>query len=173
MATARSVSRSPVFARARPRRSGREINFRAPLVNVYGCGRTRARKQRASKLHRALFAESTTELISGQYGNKSAQLIYGTFTTPVNSISGSAVCAFSLQDITDTFKGNFKEQSAINSNWLPVQSTKVPDPRPGQCVNDSRSLPDLTLSFIHTHSLMDDLVPSFFGQPIVIRTSFQ
>lgn len=118
-------------------------------------------------------AESTTELISGQYGGTSAQLIYGTFTTPVNSISGSAVCAFSLQDIADTFAGNFKEQSAMNSNWLPVQDTKVPDPRPGQCTNDSRTLPDLTLNFINTHSLMDESVPSFFGQPIVIRTSFQ
>lgn len=147
--------------------------FAGTLVNVLGI-RARPREQRGSEITGlALFSESTTELISGQYGNKSAQLIYGTFTTPVNSISGSAVCAFSLQDITDTFKGNFKEQSAINSNWLPVQSTKVPDPRPGQCVNDSRSLPDLTLNFIHTHSLMDELVPSFFGQPIVIRTSFQ
>ncbi|XP_024884788.1 semaphorin-1A-like isoform X2 [Temnothorax curvispinosus] len=116
--------------------------------------------------------QSTTELISGQYGGTSAQLIYGTFTTPVNSISGSAVCAFSLQDIADTFSGNFKEQSALNSNWLPVQDTKVPDPRPGQCTNDSRTLPDLTLNFINTHSLMDESVPSFFGQPIVIRTSF-
>ncbi|XP_018376123.1 PREDICTED: semaphorin-1A isoform X3 [Trachymyrmex cornetzi] len=116
--------------------------------------------------------QSTTELISGQYGGTSAQLIYGTFTTPVNSISGSAVCAFSLQDIADTFAGNFKEQSAMNSNWLPVQDTKVPDPRPGQCTNDSRTLPDLTLNFINTHSLMDESVPSFFGQPIVIRTSF-
>lgn len=103
----------------------------------------------------------------------SAQLIYGTFTTPPNSISGSAVCAFSLQDITDTFEGNFKEQAAINTNWLPVVSNKVPDPRPGQCHNDSRTLPDLTLNFIKTHSLMDESVPSFFGQPIVIRTSFQ
>lgn len=120
-----------------------------------------------------LIAESTTELISGQYGGTSAQLIYGTFTTPVNSISGSAVCAFSLQDIADTFAGNFKEQSAMNSNWLPVQDTKVPDPRPGQCTNDSRTLPDLTLNFINTHSLMDESVSSFFGQPIVIRTSFQ
>ncbi|CAH1364920.1 unnamed protein product [Tenebrio molitor] len=116
--------------------------------------------------------QSTTELIEGQYGDVSAQLIYGTFTTPPNSISGSAVCAFSLQDITDTFEGNFKEQSAINSNWLPVQSSKVPDPRPGQCHNDSRTLPDLTLNFIKTHSLMDESVPSFFGQPIVIRTIF-
>jgi len=119
-------------------------------------------------------AESTTELISGQYGGTSAQLIYGTFTTPVNSISGSAVCAFSLQDIADSFAGNFKEQtSGINSNWLSVPDTKVPDPRPGQCTNDSRTLPDLTLNFINAHSLMDESVPSFFGQPIVIRTSFQ
>ena len=118
-------------------------------------------------------AESTTELIAGQYGKESAQLIYGTFTTPVNSISGSAVCAFSLKDIAHTFEGNFKEQSAFDSNWLPVQSAKVPDPRPGQCVNNSRSLPDLTLNFIKAHSLMDESVRSFFGQPIVIRTSFQ
>lgn len=119
------------------------------------------------------FLESMTDLISGTYGGVQAQLIYGTFTTPVNSISGSAVCAFSLQDIADTFEGNFKEQSALNSNWLPVQSSKVPDPRPGQCVNDSRTLPDLTLNFIKSHSLMDESVRSFFGQPIVIRTSYQ
>ncbi|XP_058804180.1 semaphorin-1A isoform X2 [Phymastichus coffea] len=116
--------------------------------------------------------QSTTELISGTYGGVQAQLIYGTFTTPVNSISGSAVCAFSLQDIQDTFEGLFKEQSTQNSNWLPVPSSKVPDPRPGQCVNDSRTLPDLTLNFIKSHSLMDESVRSFFGQPIVIRTSF-
>jgi len=84
------------------------------------------------------------------------------------------VCAFSLQDIADSFAGNFKEQtSGINSNWLSVPDTKVPDPRPGQCTNDSRTLPDLTLNFINAHSLMDESVPSFFGQPIVIRTSFQ
>ncbi|GLH02989.1 Semaphorin-1A [Gryllus bimaculatus] len=117
--------------------------------------------------------QSTTELIEGSYGETTAQLVYGVFTTPPNSISGSAVCAFALQDITDTFEGNFKEQAQLNSNWLPVQSVKqVPDPRPGQCVNDSRTLPDLTLNFIKTHSLMDESVPSFFGQPIVIRTSF-
>lgn len=50
---------------------------------------------------------------------------------------------------------------------------QVPDPRPGQCVNDSRTLPDLTLNFIKTHSLMDESVPSFFKQPIVIRTSYK
>ncbi|KAH1007286.1 hypothetical protein HUJ04_004543 [Dendroctonus ponderosae] len=108
--------------------------------------------------------QSTTELIDGKYGDVSAQLIYGTFTTPPNSISGSAVCAFSLQEITDTFEGNFKEQAAINTNWLPVISNKVPDPRPGQCHNDSRTLPDLTLNFIKTHSLMDESGPGKWGE---------
>jgi len=117
--------------------------------------------------------ESTSDLIDGTYGGVNAQLMYGVFTTPPNSVSGSAVCAFNLKDISDTFEGSFKEQTAINSNWLPVKNAKVPDPRPGQCVNDSRTLPDLTLNFIKMHPLMDESVNSFFGQPIVIRTSFQ
>ena len=50
---------------------------------------------------------------------------------------------------------------------------QVPEPRPGTCNNDSRQLPDQTLNFIKTHALMDESVPAFFGEPIVIRTSFQ
>ncbi|XP_055681503.1 semaphorin-1A [Lutzomyia longipalpis] len=115
--------------------------------------------------------QSASNLIEGRYGHTNSKLIYGVFTTPPNSIPGSAVCVFSLQDIADTFEGNFKEQSSINSNWLPVNSAKVPDPRPGSCHNDSRTLPDLTLNFIKTHSLMDENVPAFFGQPILMRTS--
>ena len=69
--------------------------------------------------------ESTSNWVTGHYGSSSAQLIYAIFTTPMNSITGSAVCAFSLQDISDTFEGNFKEQTELNSNWLPVPSSKV------------------------------------------------
>lgn len=73
-----------------------------------------------------VFTESTSDLVDGKYGSDSStKLIYGIFTTPTNAIGGSAVCAFSLQDIADTFEGNFKEQSSINSNWLPVKSEKV------------------------------------------------
>ncbi|XP_037911810.1 semaphorin-1A isoform X2 [Hermetia illucens] len=115
--------------------------------------------------------QAASSLVEGSYGHTTSRLIYATFTTPVNAIPGSAVCAFSLQDISDTFEGNFKEQSGINSNWLPVNSAKVPDPRPGSCHNDSRTLPELTLNFIKTHSLMDENVPAFFGQPILVRTS--
>ncbi|KAI8117621.1 Semaphorin-1A, partial [Lucilia cuprina] len=115
--------------------------------------------------------QSASNLVEGHYGHSSAKLIYGVFNTPTNSIPGSAVCAFSLQDIADTFEGSFKEQSGINSNWLPVNNAKVPEPRPGSCHNDSRTLPDPTLNFIKTHSLMDENVPAFFGQPILVRTS--
>lgn len=48
---------------------------------------------------------------------------------------------------------------------------QVPDPRPGSCHNDSRTLPDLTLNFKKTHSLMDENVPTFFGSPILTRVS--
>uniref|UniRef100_A0A182SL01 Sema domain-containing protein n=1 Tax=Anopheles maculatus TaxID=74869 RepID=A0A182SL01_9DIPT len=74
-------------------------------------------------------------------------------------------------EISDTFEGNFKEQSGLNSNWLPVNPLNVPDPRPGSCHNDSRTLPDLTLNFKKTHSLMDETVPAFFGSPILTRVS--
>lgn len=42
-------------------------------------------------------AESASSLVEGRYGHTNSKLIYGTFTTPSNSIPGSAVCAFSLQ----------------------------------------------------------------------------
>lgn len=99
-------------------------------------------------------------------------MIYGVFTTPPNSISGSAVCAFRMEDIYKAFDGAFKGQEDINSNWLPIPSSKVPEPRPGQCVNDSRTLPEMTLNFIKEHPLMDLSVPPLWGNPIVIQTSF-
>jgi len=45
------------------------------------------------------------------------------------------------------------------SMWLPVPSAKVPEPRPGKCVADTRELPDTVLNFIRKHPLMDSDVP--------------
>ncbi|CAN8005119.1 unnamed protein product, partial [Ixodes hexagonus] len=117
--------------------------------------------------------QSTSPIVEGIYNGKPAKLIYSVFTTPHNSLSGSAVCAFSLEDVQRAFEGNFKGQDDINSNWLPIVNSKVPEPRPGQCVNDSRTLPDVTLNFITEHPLMDQAVPSYFGQPILVHTGFQ
>jgi len=59
----------------------------------------------------------------------------------------------------------------MNSNWLPVSANDVPEPRPGQCVNNSRTLPEVTLNFIKSHPLMDESVPAFYGIPLLTHTS--
>lgn len=118
--------------------------------------------------------QSTTNIIQGRYGsNLSQQIIYGTLTTPNNAIGGSAICAYSMRDIVRVFEGSFKQQESINSNWLPVSRQKVPEPRPGQCVNDSRLLSESVVNFAKTHSLMEEAVPALFNQPILVRVSLQ
>lgn len=111
--------------------------------------------------------------MNGVYNGRRNQIIYGVFTTPANSLGASAVCAFRLDDVKAAFNGQFKGQDDTNGNWLPVPNSKVPEPRPGKCVNDSHSLPDQTLNFVKDHTLMDQAVPSFWGQPIVIQSSFK
>ncbi|XP_037041378.1 semaphorin-5A [Bradysia coprophila] len=44
-------------------------------------------------------------------------VMYGTFTTPENSIHGSAICAFNMSSIQAAFSGPFKHQESINSAW--------------------------------------------------------
>ncbi|MED6268776.1 Semaphorin-5B, partial [Characodon lateralis] len=56
-------------------------------------------------------------------------LIYGIFTTNLNSISASAVCAFNLSSITLAFNGPFRYQENPRTAWL-----STPNPIPNfQC----------------------------------------
>ena len=82
---------------------------------------------------------------------------------------GSAVCTFHLDDITAAFEGKYKEQESSTSAWLPVASSKVPEPRPGSCVEDTRELPDRVLNFIRTHPLMDSTVAHQGGAPVFYK----
>ena len=50
---------------------------------------------------------------------------------------------------------------------------QVPWPRPGQCVDDSATLPEVHLNFIKSHPLMDDSVVSTLNEPLVMRTGLQ
>lgn len=122
-----------------------------------------------------LITEATTELINGIYGSGGSRndIIYAVFTTPRNAIGGSAVCAFAMRDILDAFEGQFKGQESMNSNWLPLEKEKVPEPRPGSCAEDSRTLSDSAVNFIKTHPLMDKAVSSFLARPILVRVSLQ
>ncbi|XP_035741969.1 semaphorin-1A-like isoform X2 [Vespa mandarinia] len=116
--------------------------------------------------------QSTSDVTEGFYAGNRTRLVYGVFTTPVNSIGGSAICAFSMNSVLEVFQGAFKEQETINSNWLRVPAERVPKPRPGACVNDSRTLPDMTVNFVKAHPLMDDAVQSYFAMPVITKVSF-
>lgn len=47
---------------------------------------------------------------------KPSSLIYAVFTTPQNAIPGSAVCAFQVDDIIETFEGKFGKNSFYIKN---------------------------------------------------------
>jgi len=98
-------------------------------------------------------------------------VFYGVFTTPDNSIAGSAICTFKLSDILSSFEdGPFKAQESVNSNWLPTSPSQIPDPRPGLCYNNSITLPESSLNFIKRHSLMDLAVPNAGNAPFFVKT---
>lgn len=115
--------------------------------------------------------QSTTKTIEGLYGGVRNQIIYAIMTTPDNAIGGSAVCAFSIQDILDTFEGPFKSQRDMHSNWMQVPQSQVPEPRPGKCVDDSRTLPKASVNFVKMNTLMDMSVQSLHARPLFTRVS--
>ncbi|XP_069481655.1 semaphorin-6A isoform X8 [Ambystoma mexicanum] len=105
-------------------------------------------------------------------------VVLATFSTPYNSIPGSAVCAYDMADIASALTGRFKEQKSPDSTWTPVPEERVPRPRPGSCAGSatlekymtSTDFPDDTLNFIKTHPLMDEAVPSVVNRPWFLRT---
>ncbi|EEB14535.1 Semaphorin-2A precursor, putative [Pediculus humanus corporis] len=94
---------------------------------------------------------------------------YGVFTTNMNGLMGSAICSYDIKDIIKAFKGRFKEQATSSSAWLPVLSNKVPEPRPGECVNNTETLPDTVLNFIRSHPLMDEAVRHENDRPVFYK----
>ncbi|XP_076430661.1 semaphorin-6C isoform X3 [Peromyscus maniculatus bairdii] len=105
--------------------------------------------------------------------------LFGVFTTQANSIPGSAVCAFYLDDVERGFEGKFKEQRSLDGAWAPVSEDRVPSPRPGSCAgvggaalfSSSQDLPDDVLLFIKAHPLLDPAVPPATHQPLLTLTS--
>ncbi|KAM4538121.1 semaphorin-5B-like [Fundulus diaphanus] len=92
-------------------------------------------------------------------------LIYGIFTTNVNSISASAICAFNLSSITLAFNGPFRYQENPRTAWLSTPNP-IPNFQCGTLEEDGpggnlteRSLQDAQRLF-----LMSDVV-----QPITIN----
>lgn len=83
---------------------------------------------------------------------------YAAFTTgSSDGLIGSAICSYSMKNIQEAFAGKFKEQASASAAWLPVLRNKVPEPRPGTCVNDTTALPDSVLNFIRYIYIMYSL----------------
>ncbi|XP_066543517.1 semaphorin-5B [Amia ocellicauda] len=101
-------------------------------------------------------------------------LIYGIFTTNVNSIAASAVCAFNLSAITQAFNGPFRYQENPRSTWLPT-----PNPIPNfQCgtINDSSANENLTersLQDAQRLFLMNDVVQPVSVDPLVMQDNIR
>lgn len=69
----------------------------------------------------------------------------------------------------EAFEGRFRSQKDSQSQWLPVQEEQVPEPRPGQCVEDSRTLTSIAVNFVKNHPLMEASVSSIYGRPLLTK----
>lgn len=88
--------------------------------------------------------------------------LYATFTTPENSMHGSAVCAFNLTAINSAFAGPFKHQESPSSLWERKHSnSKIHN----EC-QLSRSGHMLQLKESAKYQLMDEAVQASTVQPL-------
>ncbi|XP_077129422.1 semaphorin-5B isoform X2 [Ranitomeya variabilis] len=99
-------------------------------------------------------------------------LIYGVFTTNVNSIAASAVCAFNLSAITQAFNGPFRYQENPRSAWLPTLNP-IPNFQCGILNDDSpnENLTERSLQDAQRLFLMNDVVQPVSVDPLVTQDS--
>ncbi|KAF7657398.1 hypothetical protein LDENG_00027570 [Lucifuga dentata] len=116
-----------------------------------------------------------TDVFTTQHipGDPSSTHFYGLFTSQWEQEELSAVCVFSLSDISKVMDGPFKELRKTCENW--INPEPVPTPRPGQCLNtalkaegfeSSLKLPDKVLTFVRDHPLMEN---SITAAPLLVR----
>lgn len=99
---------------------------------------------------------------------------FGLFTTNVNGLTASAICAYTLEDIQASFDGLVKEQKTEDDIWQAVPKEKEPSVRPGNCsIEDSLELPSEALSFFRLRPLMDKAVMHKYGKPIYYQGGIQ
>ena len=84
-----------------------------------------------------------SSLFSSTKNNKTVTYFYATFTTESKRITASAVCLFTMDQIMNSFHGNYKSKSFGQQNehklknrpYNEEQHEAVPKPRPSQCPN--------------------------------------
>ena len=122
--------------------------------------------------------QATTELGKGNYRpsllySSRTDMFYAVFNTHQHAIPGSAVCAFRMRDILNSFEGLFRETRDTHSSQPFVLPRNIPTPHPGAtCGNGSIPLSFETMKFIATHPLMHEAIPAYGGSPIITQVSF-
>ncbi|XP_061109139.1 semaphorin-4F [Conger conger] len=105
-------------------------------------------------------------------GDPTSTHFYGIFTSQWESEALSAVCVYSLADISKVMAGPFKDLKKCE-NWM--NPDPIPRPRPGQCISSalkaegfesSLKLPDKVLTFVRDHPLMEN---SVIAAPLLVR----
>uniref|UniRef100_A0A3Q2XNG7 Sema domain, transmembrane domain (TM), and cytoplasmic domain, (semaphorin) 6Ca n=1 Tax=Hippocampus comes TaxID=109280 RepID=A0A3Q2XNG7_HIPCM len=77
----------------------------------------------------SLFYFDVLQSLTGVLQINGRPAVLAVFTTQANSIPGSAVCAFYMDDVEEVFSGKFKEQRGGDSSWTAAPEDAVPRPR--------------------------------------------
>lgn len=108
-------------------------------------------------------------------------LFYTVFTPQSDTSDLSAVCVYSVSDISRVFsEGKYKTPVTVETSFVKwvMYSGEVPSPRPGACIdnaarnagiNQTLDLPDQTLQFVKNRPLMDQVIQPFGEKPTLVR----
>lgn len=108
-------------------------------------------------------------------------LFYTVFTPQSDTSDLSAVCVYSVLDISRVFsEGKYKTPVTVETSFVKwvMYSGEVPSPRPGACIDDAArkaginqtlDLPDQTLQFVKNRPLMDQVIQPVGQKPSLVR----
>ncbi|KAL6262936.1 hypothetical protein P5V15_005724 [Pogonomyrmex californicus] len=92
--------------------------------------------------------------------------IYATFTTPINGIAGSAICAFDMSAVAASFNGPFKHQENAGAAW---ERRPITHRHHQSCGPLSSTNPQQVIDS-QWYQLMDDAVQSTMLEPLHTAT---
>ncbi|XP_024887509.1 semaphorin-5A [Temnothorax curvispinosus] len=93
-------------------------------------------------------------------------IIYATFTTPINGIAGSAICAFNMSAVAASFNGPFKYQENAGAAW---ERRPVAHHNRQRCGPPSSTAPHQIMDN-QRYQLMDEAVQSTMLEPLHTAT---
>ncbi|XP_039431526.2 semaphorin-5A [Culex pipiens pallens] len=100
--------------------------------------------------------------IQGMVYSQEEGVLYATFTTPENSIHGSAICAYNMSAIHAAFSGAFKYQDSLGSAWHRQDAQH----RDHYECNAGPTARHVSLLDSSKYQLMDQAVQPITGQPL-------